>query len=296
MAKKKVSSTVRPGPELIDKDHPEISVRRQSELLGFSRSSAYYQAPSERDQVDLDELQEILSILEAIPFYGYRKVAQEMKKQGTDTSAKRVRRIMRKFGLKAIFAKPDTSRGRKEHKKYPYLLSGKVIRHPNQAWASDITYLRLPGGHVYLVVILDLYSRKVLSWRLSNSMKTDFCIEALMEALDRYGSPAIFNTDQGSQFTSEVFTSILNEHNIQISMDGKGRALDNIYVERLWRSLKYEDIYIKSYETMTDLKFGLNRYFHFYNTMRFHQSLGYQVPDEKYQSFQDNHQEVATAA
>jgi putative transposase len=144
--------------------------------------------------------------------------------------------------------------------------------------------------------ILDLYSRKVLSWRLSNSMKTDFCIEALMEALDRYGSPAIFNTDQGSQFTSEVFTSILNEHNIQISMDGKGRALDNIYVERLWRSLKYEDIYIKSYETMTDLKFGLNRYFHFYNTMRFHQSLGYQVPDEKYQSFQDNHQEVATAA
>lgn len=264
--------------------------------MGFSRSSVYYQAPTERDQADLDELQEILSILEVIPFYGYRKVAQEMKKHGTDTTPKRVRRIMRKFGLKAIFAKPDTSKSRKEHKKYPYLLSGKVIRHPNQVWASDITYLRLPGGHVYLVAIIDLYSRKVLSWRLSNSMKTDFCIEALEEALDRYGSPAIFNTDQGSQFTSEAFTSILKANHIQISMDGKGRALDNIYVERLWRTLKYEDFYIKSYETMTDLRFGLSRYFHFYNTMRFHQSLDYQVPDEKYQSFQDIHQEIKAAA
>lgn len=281
---------------MIDKDHSEISVRHQAELLGISRSTAYYQAPTERDQADLDELQEILSILEVIPFYGYRKVAREMKNHGTHTTPKRVRRIMRKFGLKAIFAKPDLSKARKEHKKYPYLLSGKVIRHPNQVWASDITYLRLPGGHVYLVAIVDLYSRKVLSWRLSNSMKTDFCIEALEEALELYGSPAIFNTDQGSQFTSEAFTEILKAHHVQISMDGKGRALDNIYVERLWRTLKYEDIYIKSYETMTDLKFGLNRYFHFYNTMRFHQSLDYQVPDEKYRSFQESHQEMDAAA
>jgi putative transposase len=281
---------------MIEREHPELSIRRQSELLGICRSTVYYEAPSQKDQNDVDELQEILGVLEAIPFYGYRKVAVEMRKHGTDTTPKRVRRIMRKFGLKAIYAKPNLSRARKEHKKYPYLLSGKIIRHPNQVWACDITYIRLPGGHVYLVAILDLYSRKVLSWRLSNSMETAFCTEALQEAIDRYGIPAIFNTDQGSQFTSDAFTEILKRHGVRISMDGKGRALDNIYVERLWRTLKYEDIYIKSYESMRDLKDGLHRYFWFYNTMRYHQSLDYQVPDEKYESFQTSSPEFQAAA
>jgi putative transposase len=237
-----------------------------------------------------------LKVLEVIPFYGYRKVVLELRKQGTISTRKRVRRIMRKFGLRAIFSKPNLSKARKEHKKYPYLLSGKVIRYPNQVWASDLTYIRLPGGHVYLVAIIDLYSRKVLSWRLSNSMKADFCVEALEEAIEKYGSPAIFNTDQGSQFTSDEFIGILKKHYIRISMDGKGRALDNIYIERLWRTLKYEDIYIKGYESMNSLKDGLKRYFDFYNTARFHQSLDYQVPDEKYESFQTRDQEIIPAA
>ncbi|WP_081719465.1 DDE-type integrase/transposase/recombinase [Salinispira pacifica] len=182
---------------MIERDHRELSIRRQSELLGISRSTVYYQAPSQRDQNDVDELQEILGVLEGIPFYGYRKVALEMKKQGTNTTPKRVRRIMRKFGLKAIYAKPNLSKARKEHKKYPYLLSGKIIRHPNQVWASDITHIRLPGGQVYLVVILDLYSRKVLSWRLSNSMSADFCTEALEEALWRYAKSGDFQHGPG---------------------------------------------------------------------------------------------------
>jgi putative transposase len=281
---------------MIEKEHPAISIRRQSELLGISRSAVYYQPGKVRDEHDIEELQEILKVLEVIPFYGYRKVVLELRKQGTISTRKRVRRIMRKFGLRAIFSKPNLSKARKEHKKYPYLLSGKVIRYPNQVWASDLTYIRLPGGHVYLVAIIDLYSRKVLSWRLSNSMKADFCVEALEEAIEKYGSPAIFNTDQGSQFTSDEFIGILKKHYIRISMDGKGRALDNIYIERLWRTLKYEDIYIKGYESMNSLKDGLKRYFDFYNTVRFHQSLDYQVPDEKYESFQTRDQEIIPAA
>ena len=198
---------------------------------------------------------------------------------------KRVRRIMRRFGLRALYAKPRLTVARKEHKKYPYLLSGKVIRHPNQAWASDITYCALPGGHVYLVVILDLYSRKVLTWRLSNTLDADFCVEALKEAIEQYGTPAIFNTDQGCQYTSDAFIGVLTGHQIEISMSGKGRALDNVYVERLWRSLKYEDMYLKSYESMTDLKAGIKKYFEFYNTERFHQALDYLTPEVMYESF-----------
>ena len=192
---------------------------------------------------------------------------------------------MRRFGLRALFAGRTLSKPRKEHKKYPYLLRGKQIRHPNQVWASDLTYLRLPGGFVYLIAIVDLFSRKVLSWRLSNSMDPAFCVAALEEAIELYGEPAIFNTDQGSQFTSEAFTGVLRRHCIEISMDGKGRALDNIYVERLWRSLKYEDVYLKSYETVSQLSEGIHRYFQFYNSERFHQSLEYRTPDEMYQSF-----------
>ncbi len=192
---------------------------------------------------------------------------------------------MRRFGLRALFPGPSLSRPRKEHKKYPYLLKGKQIRYPNQVWATDLTYIRLPGGFVYLAAILDLYSRKVLSWRLSNTLDPSFCVEALEEALEQYGEPAIFNTDQGSQFTSDAFISVLKVHSIEISMDGKGRALDNIYVERLWRSLKYEDIYLHSYEKMQDLQKGVERYFQFYNNERFHQALNYRTPEEMHRSF-----------
>ena len=256
---------------------------QQCDLLGISRT-AYYYKNKENDQ-DVEDLHHILEVLRKIPFYGYRKITRQLKPDYPHMTKKRVRRLMRRFGLRALYAKPMLSKPRKEHKKYPYLLRGKVIRYPNQVWATDITYLRLPGGHVYCIAILDLYSRKVLSWRISNTLDPGFCIEALEEAIEQNGIPAIFNTDQGSQFTSGDFIGLLKKHKISISMDGKGRALDNIYVERLWRSLKYEDIYLNSYETMKGLREGVERYFVFYNTERFHQSLGYLTPEVMYESF-----------
>ena len=257
----------------------------QCRLLGISRSSYYYQTKESQEDRDLADLQLILDALRVLPFYGYRKISRKLKPDHPHLTRKRVRRIMRRFGLRALYATPRLTVPRKEHKKYPYLLSGKVIRYPNQVWASDISYCRLPGGHVYLTVILDLYSRKVLSWRLSNTLDAEFCVEALEEAIELYGVPVIFNTDQGCQYTSEAFAGVLKRHKIEISMSGKGRALDNVYVERLWRSLKYEDIYLKSYETMTELRAGITRYFEFYNTERFHQSHSYLTPDVMYESF-----------
>ena len=269
----------------MDPQYKELSVSRQCELLGISRTAHYYNPLTEKDDKDLADLQIILAVLKEIPFYGYRKVSRQLLHDYPHMSRKRVRRIMRRFGLRAIYARINLSRRRKEHKIYPYLLENKEIRYPNQVWASDITYVSLPGGHAYLVVILDLYSRKVLSFRLSNTLDAEFCAEALEEAIEKYGEPAIFNTDQGCQFTSERFIGILKAHHIRISMDGKVRALDNIYVERLWRSLKYEDIYLKSYESMRELKEGVMRYFNFYNTKRFHQSHDYQTPEIMYESF-----------
>ena len=192
---------------------------------------------------------------------------------------------MKRFGLRAIYAKRGLSKACKQHKKYPYLLKGKVIRYPNQVWASDITYLALPGGKVYLVVILDLYSRKVLTWRLSNTLDADFCVDALEEAIELYGEPAIFNSDQGSQYTSDKFISVIKRHYIGISMDSRGRVFDNIYIERLWRSLKYKDIYLKSYESMKELTDGIKKYFKFYNMERFHQSHDCLTPEFMYESF-----------
>ena len=258
---------------------------KQCELLGISRAAHYYKPMTVREEEDLEDLRMILTVLQELPFYGYRKIARELLPEHPHMTRKRVRRIMRRFGLRAVYARLNLSKRRVEHKIYPYLLKNKEIRYPNQVWASDITYICLPGGKAYLVVILDLYSRKVLSWRLSNSLDAGFCIEALEEAIDNYGEPAIFNTDQGSQFTSDGFISVLKKHHIEISMDSKGRALDNIYVERLWRSLKYEDIYLKSYETMGALKEGIARYFSFYNTERFHQSHDYRTPEKMYESF-----------
>jgi putative transposase len=189
---------------------------------------------------------------------------------------------MKKAGLRAIYAGKRTSVPTKWHQKYPYLLRGKAIWLPNQVWATDITYIKLSGGYVYLVAIIDLYSRKVLSWRVSNTLDAEFCVAALEEAIAVYGIPAIFNTDQGCQFTSEAFTSTLTRYGIRISMDGVNRALDNIFVERFWRSLKYEDIYLNDYRTLGELKTGLARYFRFYNSERFHESLGYETPDAIY--------------
>jgi putative transposase len=270
---------------MIEPDHPKLSVKRQCALLGISRSSHYYRERNGGEEADLEDMKLIVRVLEHRPFMGYRKVARELQQQGLPLSRKRVRRLMHRFGLHAVFPGRNLSGAAKGHKKYPYLLRGKQIRYPNQVWASDLTYIRLPGGHVYLVAIMDLYSRKVLSFRLSNTLDTRFCVEALQEALDRYGEPAIFNTDQGSQFTSDAFVQVLESRRIRVSMDGKGRALDNVYVERMWRSLKYEDIYLNCYQSVQELSAGVERYFRFYNCERFHQSLEYETPEQMYQSF-----------
>jgi putative transposase len=262
-----------------------LSIADQCKLFGISRSTYYYQPSSAQEDSDLPILLAIKEVLEVIPFYGYRRITKEIQVHyQLPVSRKQVRRIMNKCGLRAIYPKRNLSKGRKEHKKYPYLLRGKVIWLPNQAWCSDITYCHLNGHHVYLVAIMDIYSRKVLSWRLSNTMDTQFCIDALEEAITNYGQPSIFNTDQGSQFTSERFTKVLHDHNIQISMDGKGRALDNVYIERVWRSVKYENVFLHDYKTMTEMREGLKRYFTFYNSRRFHQSHDYGTPDEMYHS------------
>lgn len=195
---------------------------------------------------------------------------------------KRVRRLMRVMGLAAIAPGPNTSKKHPEHKIYPYLLRGVVVTKPNQVWSTDITYIRMEQGFMYLTAVIDWYSRCVLSWRISNSMDTHFCVECLEEAIERYGKPDIFNSDQGAQFTSKAFTDVLIKHDIKISMDGKGRALDNIFVERLWRSVKYEDIYLKGYTTVSELYVGLTNYFEFYNHSRPHQSLNYATPARVY--------------
>ncbi len=218
-----------------------------------------------------------------LPFYGSRRIAKELyRAKGTVVNRKRVQRLMRKMVLEAIYPRPNLSRANKEHKKYPYLLRGMEITRPNQVWASDITYIRIERGFMYLTVVMDWYSRSVLSWRLSNTLDSSFCVETLEEALKRYRKPEVFNTDQGSQYTSEAFTKVLLDEGIKISMDGKGRALDNVFVERLWRSVKYEEVYLKSYSTVQEVRSGLKEYFSFYNKERLHQSLDYRAPMEVY--------------
>jgi len=221
----------------------------------------------------------------ATPFYGARKIAAWLKSQGQRVNRKRIRRLMRIMGIKAIYRRPRTSKPAPGHKIYPYLLSGMRITQPNQVWATDITYIPMARGFLYLVAIIDWYSRYVLSWRLSNTMDTDFCVEAVQEAL-RKGKPEIFNTDQGAQFTSEAFTRLLEQHGIRISMDGKGRYSDNLFIERLWRTLKYEEVYLKAYQDGRDARIGLGNYFSFYNTERPHQSHGYRTPAEVYSAIQ----------
>ena len=260
----------------------ELTIKNQCELLGISRSAYYYKPEPNVNEEDIIILKAIMEELKLRPFYGYRKIALALKHMGV--TRKQIRLIMAKAGMRAIYPGKRLSEPNKQHEKYPYLLRDKEIWLPNQVWATDITYIKLSGGHVYLVAIIDLFSRKTLSWKLSNTIDTEFCIAALDEAIMIYGIPAIFNSDQGSQFTSDAFTDKLKSHKIRISMDGKGRALDNIFIERLWRSLKYEEIYLNEYRSMDDLKIALKKYFNFYNTERFHQSLEYETPDEIYYS------------
>lgn len=217
------------------------------------------------------------------PFYGVRRMVQALATQGLVVNAKRVRRLLQVMGLEAIYPKPSLSRPAPGHRIYPYLLRGVSVTRPDQVWSSDITYIRLRGGFVYLVAVIDWFSRYVLAWEVSVSLESDFCVTALQWAL-RAGQPDIFNTDQGAQFTSESFTTVLTSSQVSISMDGRGRALDNVFVERLWRSVKYEDIYLKDYTTVTEVIEGLRRYFAFYNTERPHQSLGYRTPQAVYRS------------
>lgn len=216
------------------------------------------------------------------PCWGSRSMRNHLRRLGYKVNRKRVQRLMRIMGLEAVYPKPRTSRPHPGHKVYPYLLRGLVIDRPNQVWTTDITYIPMKRGFMYLAAVMDWYSRKVLSWRVSNTLDTDFCIEAVEEAIGRYGTPGIFNTDQGSQFTSQAFTGLLQDNDINISMDGRGRVQDNIFIERLWWTLKYQYIYLWSFDNGTELREGLQHWFSFYNQERFHQALDAQTPDEVY--------------
>ena len=263
---------------MVDHRHPSLSLVRQCTLLDISRSGLYYQ-PVGISEEDLNLMKLIDRQYLITPFYGARKIAAWLKSQEYGVNRKRVRRLMRIMGLKAIYRRPRTSVPASGHKIYPYLLSGLKITHPNQVWAADITYIPMARGFLYLVAIIDVYSRYVLSWRLSNTLDADFCVDALQEAL-RQGRPEIFNTDQGAQFTSEAFTGLLEKHGIGISMDGKGSYNDNLFVQRLWRTVKYEEVYLKAYQDGRDARIGIGDYFRFYNTERPHQALGYRTPAE----------------
>jgi len=263
-------------------DHgAEVSVTRQAELLDLSRSSVYY-TPRPISDRDLALMRRLDELHLQIPFYGARKLTRELRKEGHDVGRRHVTTLMHRMGIEAIYRKPRTSIPAREAAIRPYLLGNLAINRPNQAWASDITYLPMAHGFLYLVAILDVASRKVLSFRLSNTLTADFCVEALQEALARYGSPEIFNTDQGSQFTSEEWINVLDNAGVAISMDGKGRWIDNVFIERLWRSVKYEEVYLHGYQNGTEARTALTRYFSFYNARRSHQALEYRTPDEVY--------------
>jgi putative transposase len=252
-----------------------LSVRRQCELLGLSRSSLYYQAAAETEE-NLRLMRRIDGQYTACPFYGSRRITAWLVGQGEAVNRKRVRCLLRLMGLEAIYPKPKLSANR-NHKSYPYLLRNVAVQRVDQVWSADVTYVPLPGGFMYLAATIDWYSRYVLAWRLSNTLDGSFCQEMLEEALGR-GKPEVFNTDQGVQFTAAAWTGRLEQAGVSVSMDGRGRCLDNVFVERLWRSVKYEDVYLRGYEKAAELERGLRAYFRFYNRERLHQSLEYQTP------------------
>ncbi len=268
----------------IDKDD-SVAVVQQCELAGVSRATIYtQQKPKQVDESDLLFCRLIDEEYTRHPFYGTRRMVVFLKVNGHIVNRKRVQRLMRQMGLAGMAPGPNTSHAHPEHKVYPYLLRGVAVVRPNQVWSTDITYIRLARGFAYLVAIIDWYSRRVLGWRISNSMEATFCVDCLEEAIRAHGKPEMFNSDQGSQFTSDAFTDVLQREDIVISMDGRGRAFDNIFVERLWRSVKHEDVYLKGYATVGELMVGLTKYFVFYNGERPHQSLGNQTPDVVYRT------------
>jgi putative transposase len=267
---------------MIEWEHA-LPLSQQSKILELSRSSLYYRAVPVNAR-DLEIMKLIDEIHLKYPFYGSRSIRDELRDQGYKIGRGHVSTLMKKMGIEALYRKPRLSKPHPGHKVYPYLLRGMAITRGNQVWAADITYLPMAKGFCYLVAIMDWASRRVLTWRLSNTLDVSFCTEALEEAIMRYGIPEIFNSDQGSQFTSEAFTGILNANGIKISMDGRGRWMDNVFVERLWRSVKYEDVYLKAYDSIPAAREGLTTYFEFYNSRRRHQSLDRRTPDNVYWS------------
>jgi putative transposase len=267
--------------ELVDPAHPALSVVRQCELVSISRSGFYYQ-PAGEAAANLALMRAIDEQFLETPWYGTRHMARQLRRAGHVVGRGRVRRLMRLMGLAAIYQHPRTTVPHPEHRVYPYLLRGLLIDRPNQVWCADITYIPMRRGFLYLVAVMDWATRKVLSWRLSNTLDVAFCVAAVEEALRRFGSPEIFNTDQGSQFTSPQFNAMLTDAAVRISMDGRGRWMDNVFIERLWRSLKYECVYLHAFETGSELRAGLARWIGYYNVRRPHSSLGGQTPNEAY--------------
>jgi putative transposase len=289
VAQKKISTL----PRAVRQDGVEwsekpFSLIRQCELLSLHKSGLYYQPKGESEQ-NLRLMRKIDEQYLKTPFAGYRMMSELLRRAGEAVNEKRVRRLMRLMGLTALYPKPDLSKANKAHKKYPYLIRNMVINQVNQVWSSDITYIPMKNGFLYLVAVMDWYSRYVLSWELSNRMESSFCVKALQTALERFGRPHIFNTDQGVQFTSDAFVDTLLNQDILVSMDGKGRATDNVFIERLWRSVKYEDVYLKSYSDGQTLFAGLDTYFQFYNTQRPHQHLAKLTPAEVYYQLKEKH-------
>lgn len=280
---------------LVDHTDAALPVIAQCRLLKVARATLYYQpVPVSAD--DLTVMRRIDELYVASPFYGSRRMVAVLRREGVVINRKRVRRLMRLMGLEAIYQKPDTSKAHPGHKVYPYLLRGLIVDRPNQVWCADITYIPMAKGFVYLVAVMDWFSRRVLSWRVSITMDADFCVEALREALDRYGPPEIFNTDQGAQFTSTDFVGELEGRGVRVSMDGRGRYLDNIFIERLWRSLKYEEVFIKAYGAVIEARRGIGGWMAFYNDERPHQALAYRTPREIFEGVACEHVDNISAS
>ena len=270
---------------MLDPQYPNLSLSRQCQLVGVSRSSFYYK-PIRVKPEDLELVRQIDEQYLKTPFYGSRSMTKHFRRLGHKINRKRVQRLMRLMGIEAVYPRPRTSKPHPGHKIYPYLLRNLRIDRPNQVWAADITYIPLRRGFMYLVAVMDWYSRKVLAWRLSNTLDADFCVSALEEAIRLYGRPEIFNTDQGSQFTSQAFSKTLEDNDIRISMDGRGNFRDNIFIERLWWTVKYQYLYLHAFNGGAELRQGLRDWFRFYNKERFHQSLDDKTPDEVYYDLQ----------
>ena len=265
---------------MIDRNHP-LPISKQAKIIGISRGSVYYR-PRPISEQDQKLMKKIDRLHLEYPFAGSRMLRDFLRQDRIKVGRKHVATLMKRMGIEALYRKPRTTKPGAGHKIYPYLLRTLPIDRPNQVWAMDITYIPMARGFVYLAVVLDWYTRRVLSWKVSITMDVHFCLEAVEEAISRYGTPEIMNTDQGSQFTSQAFTGLLKEHRIKISMDGKGSWRDNVFIERLWRSVKYEDIYLRAYSSVSEVKTGLSRYFNFYNSRRPHSSLDGQTPDQVY--------------